>query len=264
MANDTTAVPIPSDAQLVPVQQPSSQSVPIPADATLQPIGNPQSSSQAASQSGSTIPKNYGFTPGHIAGQAWQGTKELAGGLYQMGKDVLFPEGTTESEKLKFLAHKYIIDPARIEEAKAQSAQSPLESVGHSIAEAIPVVGPWAANLGEQAGTGDVGGALARGGVQVAAAELGGKAIKATKELAGKGLTNLAQKTGTGGFTPEVALEKAGRPAVYERNFKENVQRALPRLIDENKIEPIKDPEGMADAPTMQRKNFGITRRNHR
>jgi hypothetical protein len=249
MANDTTAVPIPSDAQLVPIQQQSSsQSVPIPADATLQPIGTPQSGSQAASQSGSTIPKNYGFTPGHMAGQAWQGTKELAGGLYQMGKDVLFPEGTTESEKLKFLAHKYIIDPARIEEAKAQAAQTPLESVGHSIAEAIPVVGPWAANLGEQAGTGDVGGALARGGVQVAAAELGGKAIKATKELAGKGLTNLAQKTGTGGFTPEVALEKAGRPAVYERNFKENVQRALPRLIDENKIEPIKDPEGMADA----------------
>src|SRR5258708_29417992 len=44
-------------------------------------------------------PKNYGFTAGNMAGQAWQGAKELAGGLYTMGKDVLFPPGATEAEK---------------------------------------------------------------------------------------------------------------------------------------------------------------------
>jgi hypothetical protein len=195
-----------------------------------------------------TMPENYGFTAGNMAGQAWRGTKELVGGLYDMGKDVLFPQGASESDKLKFLAHKYIIDPAKEQEEKAQTAATPAESIGHSIAEAIPLVGPWAANLGEQAGTGDVGGAIARGGTQVLAAELGGKGIKGAKELTQKGVAKAARATGVGGFTPPEALEKAGRPAVHERHFKESVERALPRILEENKIEPIKNPEGMADA----------------
>src|SRR5260370_22607444 len=29
----------------------------------------------------STMPENYGFTAGNMAGQAWQGGKEMAGGL---------------------------------------------------------------------------------------------------------------------------------------------------------------------------------------
>lgn len=195
-----------------------------------------------------TMPKNYGFTAGNMGGQAWQGAKELAGGLYGMGKDVLFPQGATESEKLSYLAHKYIIDPAKEQEEKAQTAATPAESIGHSVAAAIPLVGPWAASLGEQAGTGDVGGALARGGTQVAAAELGGKAIKTTKEFVKQSAKGVVRATGAGGFTPPEALEKAGRPADYERNFKENAARALPRIIEENKLEPIRDPEGMADA----------------
>ena len=212
-----------------------------PAAAALQ--GPARTSGEATA-----IPENYGFTAGNMAGQAWRGTKELVGGLYDMGKDVLFPPGASESEKLSYLAHRYIIDPAKAEDERAKTAATPAESIGHSVASAIPLVGPWAASLGEQAGTGDVGGALARGGTQVLASDLGGKAIKGAKELTGKVVTKTARATGAGGFTPPEALEKAGRPAVYERHFKDNVERALPRLIDENKIEPIKDPEGMADA----------------
>src|SRR5882762_7300531 len=132
---------------LVPKDQSQSQAAPLDLSAGL------TSKSQGPAQTSATaIPENYGFTAGNMAGQAWRGTKELVGGLYEMGKDVLFPEGATESEKLKYLAHKYIIDPAREQEEKAQTAATPAESIGHSVASAIPLIGPWAANLGEQAG----------------------------------------------------------------------------------------------------------------
>src|SRR5260370_1203588 len=76
-----------------------------------------------------TMPENYGFTAGNMAGQAWQGTKELVGGLYTMGKDVLFPDGATEGEKLRWLANKYIFDPADEQERKAQKSTSTLEPI---------------------------------------------------------------------------------------------------------------------------------------
>jgi hypothetical protein len=112
-----------------------------------------------------------GFTPGNLAGQAWEGLRQLGSSALEAGKDVLFPQGNTEAERLKYLGHKYIEAPAMAEEQKARNAKSPLESVGHSVASAIPIVGPWAASLGEQAGSGDVGGAVAKGATQVAAAE---------------------------------------------------------------------------------------------
>lgn len=139
----------------------------------------------------------HGFGASNLGSQAWQGAKQLAGGLYETGKDVLFPQGNTEGQRLSFLAHKYVLDPADAENKKAQTASSPLESVGHSVAAALPFVGPWAANLGEQAGTGDVGGALARGGTQMAA-------MQAAKPILG------AVKTGAG------AAREALRNAAYQ------------------------------------------------
>ncbi len=126
-----------------------------------------------------------GFGASNLGSQAWQGAKQLAGGLYETGKDVLFPQGNTEGQRLSFLAHKYVLDPADAENKKARTASSPTESIGHSAAAALPFIGPWAANLGEQAGTGDVGGALARGGTQVAALEAAKPVLGAAKIGAG-------------------------------------------------------------------------------
>ena len=65
-----------------------------------------------------------------------------------------------------------IVEPMVNEAAKAQSAQSPYEKFGHTLASGIPFLGPWAAGLGEQAGAkvnpqtgeyepGDIAGAVA-------------------------------------------------------------------------------------------------------
>lgn len=116
--------------------------------------------------------KDYGFTGSNMFSQGKEGLKQMGSSLYEMGKDILMPPGDTEADRLKFLANKYIIDPATRQQALAQNSPDAWTSIGHSVAEALPLIGPWAAGLGEQAGTGDVGGALARGGTQVAAAEL--------------------------------------------------------------------------------------------
>jgi hypothetical protein len=188
--------------ELVPVKtNPTATHPSLKEGETLAPRQPVVSRSSGASES--TIPANYGFTPINMLGQAGEGLFELGKGVYGMGKDILFPEGNTEGERLRFLGNKYIVDPAKAENRKAQNAASPWESVGHSVAAAIPVVGPWAASLGEQAGTGDIGGALAKGGTQTLAAEFAprfaGSAVGKTVRM-GRGVLNIAR-----------ALEEAGR-----------------------------------------------------
>lgn len=150
-----------------------------------------------------TIPKNYGFTVTNIGSNL----KRLGAGALTMGKDVLFPEGKTEGERLKFLGKKYLFDPAEHERELARRGdQSALESIGHSTAAAIPFIGPFVGGLAEQAGTGDVGGAAAQG----AGAYFGGKALgKTAKAVTDVGIKTLpkigevaGKVAGTGSLAP--------------------------------------------------------------
>lgn len=139
--------------------------------------------------------KKSSFGVAHMLGEAGTGIGELAKGLKNTAVDVLNPELTPEQEKQgalgregsrwSNLADKYIFNPADEQAKKAQTSTSPWESLGHSVAETLPIVGPWAANLGEQAGTGDVGGAIAKGVTQAAAVKFAPKLIgKAAKTVA--------------------------------------------------------------------------------
>jgi len=130
--------------------------------------------------------KKSSFDPIHMASEAGTGLMELGQGLYHTAGDVLLPPGNTEGERLGYLGNKYVVQPWKAEQAKAQTAlnQDPshpirnqIESAGHGLAADIPLIGPWASSLGEQAGTGDVGGAMAKGGAQMAAAEIAPKVV---------------------------------------------------------------------------------------
>jgi len=124
------------------------------------------------------VPKNYGFTKENILGSAQEGLLGLGRGAVEMGQDVLFPPGETELERLKYLGKKYIWDPAMEQKALAERpGQSTLEKAGHYGATALPMVGPWAAGLGEQAGTGDIGGALTKGATQYLAGRMAPRAL---------------------------------------------------------------------------------------
>lgn len=121
------------------------------------------------------MPKNLGFTPGHMAEQGWQGVKELAGGTYGLAKDVLSKQPLAETYQ------KDVVSPLAAEEGKAKEALKGgrySEAAGHELASYIPFVGPWAASLGEQVGKGDIGGAVAKAGSQAVAAEATAKTVK--------------------------------------------------------------------------------------
>lgn len=144
----------------------------------------------------------YGFTPGNMASQAWEGVKELGQAGAGMVKDAVAPQGNTEGQRLSFLTHKYLADPLAAEQQKADTASTGSERVGHTVASYLPFVGPWAAGLGEQAGSGDIGGAGARAGAQFAAAEAAEPVMRGAK--VGSGLARDAVSKGIYDTTGEL------------------------------------------------------------
>jgi hypothetical protein len=170
-----------------------------------------------------STPKNYGFTVGNMASQGWEGLKQVGSGLKEMSEDILFPKGDSEADKLKYLAHKYVLDPAKRESILAQNAPDAWQSIGHSIAEALPLVGPWAANIGTQAGTGDIGGALARGGTQYLAGSAAGKAVKATGNVLGDVTETAAQRLYQSALKPSTKLSDAARTNVLDTGLREGI-----------------------------------------
>jgi hypothetical protein len=138
----------------------------------------------------SPIPENYGFTPRHMAGAAWEGLGNIASAAYGVGKDLISSKtpvflsdepqdqgSVTKRLQGDTLINKYLIAPAAAEEKKAQTAKTGIESIGHSLAESIPIIGPIAAHIAERAGTGDVGGAAAEGATYVVAPKAAEKIV---------------------------------------------------------------------------------------
>ena len=149
---------------------------------TVEPINRAENADPT-----SPIPENYGFTPRHMAGAAWEGLGNIASGVYGLGKDliatktpILIPDepGVKMSDpNADTLVSKYITRPAAAEHHKAVTAPTGIESIGHSVAEAIPIIGPIAAHIAERAGTGDVGGAVAEGTTYAVAPKVAEKVL---------------------------------------------------------------------------------------
>jgi hypothetical protein len=147
------------------------------------------------------IPRNYGFTPGNMLTNFHEGVNAAAKGTYEMGKDLLsnpnwfkdMPAGQRPST-----AQKFVYDPADEQTAKMKESYRNgrlLEAAGHGLAAALPILGPTAANLAEQAGHGDIGGATG----QVAGMYAFGKTSK------------LAIDSATGLVDPEALRTRAAK-----------------------------------------------------
>jgi hypothetical protein len=176
-------------------------------DMTREPIV--RSSSQTSE---STAPeKSVGhqisdsFSLPNMFSQAGKGLYELGTSAYDLGNDVLFSEGKNKqgqevhgaggligmnaegkwdplnagkNSRVSTLFHKYLYDPVANQAKLARESPTLSENMGHSAAAALPLIGPWAAGLGEQAGTGDVGGAVAKGVTQGLVGRYGPKAAE--------------------------------------------------------------------------------------
>jgi hypothetical protein len=115
------------------------------------------------------IPAYYGFAPSHLYDQAKQGVKELVVGTWDIGRDLLSEKPFSDT------FDKYVLAPLQDQldqSALAWKEGRYSEAAGHYIASYLPLLGPAAVQVGEQIGKGDVGGALAKTGSQIAAFEL--------------------------------------------------------------------------------------------
>ena len=106
------------------------------------------------------IPPWLGFTPGNVGSNIWQGAKGMVTGAASLAKDLISNPNWFEGGQSTY--QKFVGMPAEEQVAaagRALEAGHPTEAAGHALASAVPMVGPWAASLGEQAGRGDIGGA---------------------------------------------------------------------------------------------------------
>jgi predicted ABC-type ATPase/predicted GNAT family acetyltransferase len=185
--------------------------------------------------------QRYGAGASNLLHQGYQGVKEAAGGIRDIASDIsskrpLFFGGETPETESTF--HKYITAPAEAESKKAQQAPTALESIGHSVAATIPFLGPLAANIAEQGGTGDVGGAVARAAGQYYGAKTIGKVakgaipeIKVNPEAVG---ARAAEALG-GAEAPNTPAVEVHRPPIVK--------------TAKNALRAIGNPYGLASTP---------------
>lgn len=216
----------------------------------------------------------YGFTPGNIAENAVEGATGLVKSGAKAAYDFTLGEGKNDQgemvhgvgglvgmdpqgnfnpmARIKGLTSEYLTDPAKQSFGKAaESAKEGhyAEAAGHAMAGATPLVGPWAESLGEQAGKGDIGGAVGNAAGTVAAGELGGMALKHGPDVMAK-ITKGTPITDAGKL--EAAQKQAltvKKPSMTETEYAGRVQEALPELQQIARDNPnVKGPRDMVGA----------------
>lgn len=183
--------------------------------------------------------------------------KDLATDISNPDKPLLF--GSAEEGPQESTLHKYVIAPSEAENKKAQSGEiSPIESIGHSVAAAVPLVGPWVAGHAQHAGeTGNIAEELGQVGGEALAAKAGEHVVGHPVETAKLPL-QIADKVVRG--TPiteagklEAAKEQAltvKKPSISETEYSQKVNDALPDLarIAQDNAGKIKTPRQAVDA----------------
>lgn len=128
-----------------------------------------------------TAKMKQSVSPANIASNLYQGAKGAITALPKMAEDAYqrFPESIFGKDTTY---QRFIDNPTDEMSAKADKAKTLSEKAGYTAAAAVPGLGPWAGSMGEQAGTGDIGGAAA----QLVGGDLGAKVGPAITKRVGK------------------------------------------------------------------------------
>lgn len=213
------------------------------AGGTIMPLEAPEKS----------IPAMYGFTAGNMLKNAWEGAKSVVAGAAEIGQDLATNPNWIIGENST--AKKFVTNPAGAEAQKATDAFKKghyAEAAGHELAGAIPLIGPAAAQIGEQAGTGDVGGALAKGTAQAATAPILLKGAGAAGDLVKAKAAAIAPDLYKSALKPSTAIPAAKTARIIDAGIKEGIPvseagtvklKALIQELDNAKTAEIaKDP----------------------
>jgi hypothetical protein len=275
---DQNTVPIPQGATIgaptsaapaQPSAPSSSGTVPIPAGATLgETVTAPTTPPNDFGTGGNGTVSNLvaGFEKG--ANKTAQGAidllnkgnRALAGGaggdipslpVVKAGED-LNAHGTAENigEGAENIAEFAAGDEALSGLAKAARVvelgdKYPLIKRTLDLAKEHPVLAKMISEAGKSGVVGGAQGAAkgaaegnVAGGAEAGAA--GGALGSFIASGAAAGLLPLSRILGLGGLTSAEALTKAGRPYVGEQNWTENLKKVLPRLVEADKLNPVK------------------------
>lgn len=162
--------------------------------------------------------------------------------------------------------NRMIAQPSAAEQAKVTQSfekNSPFEAVGHQVAAAVPLIGPWAANVGERIGSGDVSGGLTEAGTVFAGPELAKKGIELSKSTVAPVLSRVAQSAPVKAVTeiPKRAVEPLGvgvpgermvkqglSPYAKQTGFDNALKTAANDIVDYHKDTPIKTVRDLDEA----------------
>lgn len=148
-------------------------------------------------------------------------------------------------------AYEHVDALAHAQNARAAAKGVPVptsakvaEGLGKGLA-AIPLVGPFALSEGEQAAKGDVAGTITDIAT-VAALPEAARAASEYGEVAAP-LRGPLKSMGVG-LSPTEKLVKAGGPSVNDLKFPRTLDTAEQRLVDQDRVSPIRSVQDLADA----------------
>ena len=170
------------------------------------------------------LPSLYGFTLKNLGSNIWEGAKSTVTGAYGLGKDLMQNPNWVEGDQSTL--HKFVEKPMLDQSQKAAQSFSEgrnVEGVGHTIASGLPFLGPWAASLGEQAGTGDIGGAAAKGAGQVATPFLAGKAVSAVGKVVPPFLRTASERIYQSALKPSTTIAPGKVRGMVQTGLQEGI-----------------------------------------
>ncbi len=193
-------------------------------------------------------------TLGRVMGSAWDAIKSGAMGAAKLsGIPGLLRDGAAgavkdQGEVVGGMLQSHYDQYRKAKEAEKQGRW--LEMIGHSVAAALPGVGPLAASIGDKAGTGDIAGAVGEG--------IGDVATVAIPELTMKGANaafgsearaaRAAKKSAALGAETEGHLMMAISPTKTAPWSIDDLRAAKPYLNEQHAAAPITSTVGLRDA----------------
>jgi hypothetical protein len=211
----------PGNERAVPMADPNGTHHWVPESSVQDMVAQGNRISWPANQQ---IPKWFGFTPSNMLANAWSGAKGMIGGLYNLGADLVNNPNWFEGKNSTY--QKFIGQPAAeqvIQAGQSLNAGLPAAAAGHALASAVPLVGPWAASLGEQAGRGDIGGAVGQAAGTVAT----GAALANAPRILNKVIPSTAR---AGAGLDKLTADNASYPVATPKAYR--VAKAIENELD--------------------------------
>lgn len=182
-------------------------------------------------------PPYYGFTPMNMLNNFMMALAKFGGGSYQVLKDLIQnPNWIYGKPGKPSTLEKFVMQPSEEMTVKAGQALQrgqKLPAVGYALASALPFAGPFGAELGEQAGKRDIGGALSQATAAYIPAKLASRALIRKPPPSEKQIEAIPEQMvyglGATSLSPEVSVRTYRQAMPYLADIEREGLRVAPK-----------------------------------